>query len=226
MKALVSSLPLLVALASALTLTVGYSLLPTSQDSSSSLSARSEYCGNEPNTIAGTCVTNYYLTNTPSPFSDVHKSGDHYRLTFLSRFDGRSTDRTVKARVQPVPCPSCGIIWCQPGTETYLIIKTGWAATNVWFLRHLVGGALAATVHYITTGGDRVMSTSTGTTTFHSEEGLTLAVANANNHQMTWGVFSVALELLDNFIRENGGFASATFDVYDGRNQVATGKIQ
>lgn len=62
-------------------------------------------------------------------------------------------------------------------------------------------------------------------TSFHTQEGLTLEVTNANNHQMTWGVFSSAMEALDDFIRENGGFASATFDVYDGQNQVGTGKI-
>lgn len=63
-------------------------------------------------------------------------------------------------------------------------------------------------------------------TSFHTREGLVLSVANANNHQMTWGVFTTAMQALDDFIRENGGFVSATFDVFDGRNQVATGKIQ
>ena len=87
-----------------------------------------------------------------------------------------------------------------------------------------MAGALEATKYYIGTGGDRVMTSATGTT-FRTEEGMTLAVANANNHQMTWGVLQSVLAVLEDFINENGGFVSATFDIFDGRNQVGTGKI-
>lgn len=77
---------------------------------------------------------------------------------------------------------------------------------------------------YIRNGGDRVMSSAVPTT-FQTQEGMVMNVANANNHQMTWGVLKSAMVVLDDFIKENGGFASATFDIFDGKNQVGTGKI-
>ena len=76
----------------------------------------------------------------------------------------------------------------------------------------------------MTRDGDRVISSGFGTT-FESMEGLVMAVSNANNHQLTWGVLKSALAALDDFINQNGGFVSATFDIFDGQNQVGTGKI-
>ena len=51
----------------------------------------------------------------------------------------------------------------------------------------------------------------------------TLTVANANNHQTTWGVLGAACSALADFISQRGAFSSLTFQIYDGANQVATG---
>ena len=77
---------------------------------------------------------------------------------------------------------------------------------------------------YMTRDGDKVIPSAAGTT-FETEEGLIMVVSNANNHQMTWGVLKSALAALDDFINSNGGFVSASFDIFDGQNQVGTGKI-
>lgn len=59
----------------------------------------------------------------------------------------------------------------------------------------------------------------------HDPTGLVLNVANANNHQTTWGVLGAALSALKDFVAESGGFTSATFEIFDGVNQVATGTL-
>ena len=58
-----------------------------------------------------------------------------------------------------------------------------------------------------------------------TERGMVLRVANANNHQTTWGVLGAAMRALANFVIEHGGFDTADFVIYDGENQVAMGVL-
>lgn len=55
---------------------------------------------------------------------------------------------------------------------------------------------------------------------------LTLTVANANNHQTTWGVLGAACSALKDFVAETSSFNSLTFTIFDGANQVASGSIK
>lgn len=54
--------------------------------------------------------------------------------------------------------------------------------------------------------------------------GLTIRVSNANNHQITWGVFASALLALADYMRQLGS-AEVTFWVYDGPHEVGGGVI-
>ena len=57
-----------------------------------------------------------------------------------------------------------------------------------------------------------------------SDEGMRVTVANANNHQVTWGVLESALEALGDYM-EQYGYGSVVFDIFDGANQVGHGSI-
>ena len=55
-------------------------------------------------------------------------------------------------------------------------------------------------------------------------DGYRLTFANANNHQLTWGVYGAAVVALTSFM-QTYGFGPAVFSVVDGANQVATGVV-
>ena len=57
-----------------------------------------------------------------------------------------------------------------------------------------------------------------------SDEGLRVTVANANNHQVTWGVLESAFEALGDYM-EQYGYGSVIFGIFDGTNQVGQGSI-
>ena len=57
------------------------------------------------------------------------------------------------------------------------------------------------------------------------EEGLALEVANADNHQTTYGVLAAALVALWHYMTQTGDIGRATFDVYDGPNWVGVGWV-
>lgn len=48
---------------------------------------------------------------------------------------------------------------------------------------------------------------------------------NANNHQITWGVMASAIYALADWMHTQNMFEGGTFQIYDGPNQVATGRI-
>lgn len=52
-----------------------------------------------------------------------------------------------------------------------------------------------------------------------------VVVMNANNHQITWGVMGAAMQGLSGYMRTGQMYGAATFDVWDGVNQVATGVV-
>ena len=57
------------------------------------------------------------------------------------------------------------------------------------------------------------------------EDALALEVANANNHQMTYGVLAAALLELAHYMVQTGEVERASFDVYDGPNWVGVGWV-
>lgn len=76
---------------------------------------------------------------------------------------------------------------------------------------------------HLETNGDGVMPAGTFDR-FPSDEGLSITIANANNHQVTWGVLMTAFEALGDWM-EQYGYGSVIFQIYDGPNQVGRGSI-
>lgn len=56
-------------------------------------------------------------------------------------------------------------------------------------------------------------------------DALALEVANANNHQTTYGVLAAALLSLASYMVQTDDANRASFDVYDGPNRVASGWV-
>ena len=54
---------------------------------------------------------------------------------------------------------------------------------------------------------------------------LALHVWDTNNHQVTWGVLGAALSALENFMGDSDEWGGATFLIYDGGVEVATGVL-
>lgn len=96
----------------------------------------------------------------------------------------------------------------------------------------LLSQAYDLTVSRIRTQGDGLLlplPTGIIGTIFNLEDyahGLKLTVANANNHQTTWGVLGAAYSALKDFVVEQGSFSELTFMIFDGPNQVASGSIK
>ena len=55
-------------------------------------------------------------------------------------------------------------------------------------------------------------------------QGLSLMVWNANNHQTTWGVLGAAIEAIVGHMNQNN-FGGASFNIFDGSNEVGEGII-
>lgn len=64
-----------------------------------------------------------------------------------------------------------------------------------------------------------------GAFTFAGAQGLLFTAANANNHQLTYGVLAEAVEALTSYMR-GAGFGRALFTIFDGANAVGSGRIK
>ena len=51
-----------------------------------------------------------------------------------------------------------------------------------------------------------------------------LSSLDANNHQQTYGVVGAAISVLRYYMERNG-YCVASFDIFDGENQVGAGQI-
>ena len=94
----------------------------------------------------------------------------------------------------------------------------------------LLDEAYELAVSRIATYGDTVVTNSLaygmiGAIVYLQSSGTVLRIANANNHQTTWGVLGAAMSALSNFVKEHGGFDRADFVIFDGENKVAMGEI-
>ena len=104
-----------------------------------------------------------------------------------------------------------------------MVIRVGWSAVNnLSPITNLLYTVSQIAFKIEDEEGDRLMR---ATEMAYGSSQVFLQVANANNHQLTWGVFLEALTLIKQFLDVNGGFQSATFDILDGENQVGTGSI-
>ncbi|KAA6411260.1 MAG: hypothetical protein FRX48_04540 [Lasallia pustulata] len=94
-------------------------------------------------------------------------------------------------------------------------------------LPRLLISAAEVLIAHVQQLGDGVMPALAGGGVFSwkGEEALALEVANADNHQTTYGVLAAALLALCQYMSETGDAARASFDVYDGPNRVGAGWI-
>ena len=49
--------------------------------------------------------------------------------------------------------------------------------------------------------------------------------ANANNHQLTWGVVGAAIHALSNYMLTENNAGTATFTIFDGNTEVGFGSV-
>ena len=56
-------------------------------------------------------------------------------------------------------------------------------------------------------------------------DALSVKVANANNHQTTWGVLRAALVALDDYMEVNEHVGAAEFTIFDGVTEVGAGTV-
>lgn len=87
---------------------------------------------------------------------------------------------------------------------------------------NLINAAWRFSQDYIELMGDGVMPADS--MNYIPIEGFRVTFANANNHQITWGVYGSALVALRGFMDAHG-WGPAVFRVIDGSNAVATGVL-
>lgn len=112
-----------------------------------------------------------------------------------------------------------------PHSRTFIILATSYVIPNSFNGIH---NDVIATVHAaweqsrkeISERGDHLIEN--GFYTLLGDGGLRLSAWNADNHQMTWGVFRAALLVLMDFMRTNNWYGAVRFDIYDGFNNVAS----
>ena len=86
----------------------------------------------------------------------------------------------------------------------------------------LLNTAYNTVVDIIQTRGDGLLSA--GGVVWTGTDGLTIEAANANNHQTSCGVMGAAIQALRDYMSSNG-WGGATFNIYDGVNEVGAGVI-
>lgn len=58
-----------------------------------------------------------------------------------------------------------------------------------------------------------------------TRNGIVLSIANANNHQTTWGVLGEAILAIGDYMNQNRSFGTIVFYIFDGSRQVGQGSI-
>ncbi|KAI4121510.1 MAG: hypothetical protein LQ347_006834 [Umbilicaria vellea] len=118
-------------------------------------------------------------------------------------------------------------VYYAAGTDTKILIQTGWLATNAWQIYDLLLATGRLVTQRIAVNGDRVIPVSDLVVLGNSmiTEGIYMTLKNANNHQLTYGVVQAAVSALSDFLNRNGGFKTVDFQIIDGKNLVGTGQI-
>ena len=118
-------------------------------------------------------------------------------------------------------------VYRAPGTETKVLIKAGWVALNMQEVLELLRATIKLAKQRIVEHGDEVIPVNdlVALGSAMVGEGVYLTLANANNHQLTYGVVLAAAVALSDFFSRSGGFQSVDFQIIDGKNLVGTGKI-
>lgn len=122
-------------------------------------------------------------------------------------------------RVEPRN-PPVRVAWCAPHSRTYVILTlTQLLPGNT--IMDILQDSYSMVSGRLDSVGDTVISNGL----FNWEyQGYSLRVWHANNHQTTWGVLGAAIEAIADFMTQYG-FARATFNIYDGGNEVGEGVL-
>lgn len=115
------------------------------------------------------------------------------------------------------------IRWCAPQSATYVLFTLNSAIGPGSAVLGLVDAAFNSLMQHIQQAGDGLIPQ--GLFTMEGANDLELYVANANNHQQTYGVLAAAMWALGDYMGRVGP-GGVTFSVYDGANQVAQGSIE
>lgn len=108
-----------------------------------------------------------------------------------------------------------------PNSQTYIILHTfNSIATRV--IQSLLATAIEDIVNSLHVQGDGLLHG--GRFTYLGRNAVALYVANANNHQTTYGVLLAALTGVQTWM-QSYGWMSCAFDIYDGSNMVGEGRI-
>lgn len=137
--------------------------------------------------------------------------------------DGRDIPALFASVHKVHPRASTGYIrWCASNTATYIVLKVVTALAERVVLDTLAE-VFEIVQQQLETHGDGVIP-ARAFDRFPSDEGMLVSIMNANNHQVTWGVLQAAIEALGDYMEQHG-YASVTFQIYDGPNQVGEGSI-
>lgn len=122
-----------------------------------------------------------------------------------------------------VPRRAASIRWCAPGSATYVLFTITQSVDPGSAVLNLINTAFTTLMQHLQQAGDGVIPQA-----YFNMEGannMELYVANANNHEQTYGVLAAAMWALRNYINRFGS-GEVIFKIYDGANQVAQGSIE
>ena len=218
---LISSLPLSLSISLSPAIPIVSGLLP------SSLAPRALFCANAPGTQAGSYVLGP-LPLLPRNTSLVLLPRDTLSsfLIFIllsNRLLARQLHRslqnkTLSGRVTNAP-------FCATNSRTYVLatlLEPLAGAASIAVSDLLIEAANFLNNHIVTASDGNIAG---GRFDWPGSESLVLSAWNANNHQLTYGVLSAALQALQEWTWGEG-FGTLAFDIYDGQNQVGQGKLE
>lgn len=191
---------------------------PVIDDRSLSLSARAKAeCANFPGVIAGTYVKlpspKYFITDPHRRFSYVSPTAQNIA----------NPSWNIGDMLRHVVVPRRGEVqrWCAPKSETYVVIRVTNAVVSETMTSTLAQ-VYQAVCRQISLRGDGLI----GVSGYWAKTNacLTVRISNANDHQITWGVFGSALLALGDYMVKSGS-GGVAFLIYDGENEVGQGSI-
>ena len=157
-------------------------------------------------------------------FSQGHKIHCADACVLFSVFQPRSSSDSA-ASLNPRTQYTIPLTWCCPGTATAVTITVfnayAYLSDGDMRVLDLLTDSLAH-VQHILSYGDGVVPR--GAFTF-TDYGVSFYLANANNHQQTYGVVAGAIIALSEFMNAYGAYGYAHFQIFDGGNQVGTGTL-
>lgn len=115
------------------------------------------------------------------------------------------------------------VLWCCPHSETYVILTPTGNLTPGQVYLNLISGHNALR-RRVQTSGDGPVTGGQYTWGRRDNTGVIFSAWNVNNHQLTYGVIGAAMNALLDYMDKNV-YSGASFDIYDGQNQVGQGLI-